>query len=540
MRRQTLLVMPSLVLALLGPACVSEEPSAEPPADISKHIVDKAPEGLTPLNVNFDNKITLLGVQVEPGLQVSPGKRVTLTMYWRAEKALGDSGWKLFTHVLDGSGDRLLNIDNVGPLRHAGRTGQAWPPSNWQPGKIYVDRQSFTVPRKVKSSEVQVVSGIWRGRDRLPLESGPSAGDNRALVATLSTTGNDKAKRTRIPEIEVSHLEKGTSLEIDGKLDEPAWRDAAGTSDFINVSTGAPHPESPVQGSAKLLWDDKWLYVGMTVKDENLSGGFDEKQQDPHLWTKDCVEIMIDPDESGDNQDYYEIQINPQNLVFDSQFDTYNQPRDEKKGQFGHQEWRSKLVSAVQLEGTLDNAKDKDKGYVVEAKIPWASFDKAKQAPPKPGSTWRLNLYAMHDNNGVAWSPILEQGNFHKASRFGRVTWSKEKVTTAPASLGSSPAKQDRALSVSKKTLRGTSDSPKPSAPRPPEAPAAVAPSPSAPATSPSRAAAAEPSSPKAATRSPAPTPPTAPTEPTAPSAPASPMAPSPSAPTSPTAPSSE
>jgi hypothetical protein len=32
-----------------------------------------------------------------------------------------------------------------------------------------------------------------------------------------------------------------------------------------------------------------------------------------------------------------------------------------------------------------------------------------------------MNFYAMQDNGGVAWSPILGQGNFHKASRFGRV-----------------------------------------------------------------------------------------------------------------------
>ena len=29
----------------------------------------------------------------------------------------------------------------------------------------------------------------------------------------------------------------------------------------------------------------------------------------------------------------------------------------------------------------------------------------------------------MKNNGGVAWSPILGQGNFHKATRFGKVTW---------------------------------------------------------------------------------------------------------------------
>jgi hypothetical protein len=29
----------------------------------------------------------------------------------------------------------------------------------------------------------------------------------------------------------------------------------------------------------------------------------------------------------------------------------------------------------------------------------------------------------MKNNGGVAWSPILGQGNFHRAARFGRITW---------------------------------------------------------------------------------------------------------------------
>lgn len=525
MRRRTLWVLPSLMVALLGLGCVSEEPSAEPPPEVQSHVVEKVPDSITPLNINFADKITLLGVQVEPGLEVSPGKRVKMTMYWRSDKALGEQGWGLFTHVIDGSGDRVMNIDNVGPLRRMGRGGQAWPPSRWEAGKIYVDSQTFTVPRKVKGSKLQVTTGVWRGRDRLEIKSGASVGDNRALVVTLTTTGKDADKRKRLPALEVAQIAKGSSLRIDGKLDEPAWLEAAGTSQFVNVSTGAPHPESPVQGSAKLLWDDKWLYVGIDVKDRDLSGGFDKTQKDPQLWTKDCVELMIDPDGDGDNRDYYEIQINPQNLVFDSRFDSYNQPRDEKNGKFGHQEWSAELTSAVQLQGTLDNPKDKDVGYVVEAKIPWASFDKAKEAPPKPGATWRMNLYAMHDNSGVAWSPILEQGNFHKASRFGRVTWVLEKsATTAAASISSPPSGETappaggRELTVSKKTLQGGAP------PAPAQPAAAPAPGAASPAATP----------PAAKSPPPAATPSASPVAPVSPSAPATPNAPAPAAPAPP------
>src|SRR5690606_3324582 len=162
----------------------------------------------------------------------------------------------------------------------------------------------------------------------------------------------------------------------------------------------------PVNGSVRLLWDQEHLYLGFDVKDKKVTGGFDPKQPDPHLWTKDTVEIMTDPDGDGDNKDYYEIQINPQNLVFDSQFDGYNTPKVEPNGPFGHQDWSAKLTSAVTINGTIDNDEDEDQGYIVEVAIPWKSFSKAKQVPPKPGDTWRMNFYAMENNGGVSWSPI--------------------------------------------------------------------------------------------------------------------------------------
>jgi hypothetical protein len=113
-------------------------------------------------------------------------------------------------------------------------------------------------------------------------------------------------------------------------------------------------------------------------------------------------------------------------LIFDSAFDHYNEPRGEPDGPFGHEEWSSRARSAVTVRGTLDRPTDRDEGYVVEAFLPWNAFSKAKRVPPALGDTWRLNFYAMQDNGGVAWSPILNEGNFHKASRFGRVTWTEK------------------------------------------------------------------------------------------------------------------
>jgi len=271
--------------------------------------------------------------------------------------------------------------------------------------------------------------------------SGPKEKDNRGIAAKISVAPEnaEAPPSTKVPELRVDRLEKGAKIKIDGKLDDDAWKTAPTTGPFIDVRTGHPAPSSPIQGVAKVLWDETALYVGFDVQDKSIEGGFKKDEKDPHLWTKDTVEIMVDPDGDGDNKDYYEIQIGPQNLVFDSEFESYNTPKTEPNGPFGHQDWTANLKSAVTLDGTLDKAEDQDKGYVVEAAIPWKSFSKAKASPPEPGQTWRINFYAMENNGGVAWSPILGQGNFHRASRFGKILFAT-KDWTPPAPSAGAPA----------------------------------------------------------------------------------------------------
>ncbi|MFO0568499.1 MAG: carbohydrate-binding family 9-like protein [Polyangiaceae bacterium] len=432
--------------ALLLASCVggSSETSAEDKERLKAFILDKAPDDLPmKLNISYDGKVTLIGAKIEPAGTVKPGTQVKLTMYWRADKKL-EAGWNLFTHVLDGSGERVLNIDNVGPIREWKGDKQALSPSQWEQGKVYADEQEFTVPNNLKSDKLQVTVGVWRENDRLKIVAGPADRENRGIVANLNTGAPAQPApaaevvNPRVPTLRVDKLEKGVKLVMDGKLDEPAWATAPSTGPFVDVRTGRPSAGFPVSGTVKLLWDEANLYLAFDVRDPDIVSGFDKKAKDPHLWTKDTVEIMVDPDGDGDNKDYYEIQVNPEGLVFDSQFDEYNSPKKDPDGPFGHQEWEAKLKSGIVVNGTLDKPGDKDEGYVVELSIPWKSFGKAKAAPPKVGDIWRMNFYAMQENNGVAWSAILGQGNFHKATRFGRVMFA-EKGYTPPVPFGRPP-----------------------------------------------------------------------------------------------------
>jgi hypothetical protein len=296
------------------------------------------------------------------------------------------------------------------------------------------------VPDDLKTADFAVTTGIWKGDARLKVVSGPADADNRGIVVRLKTGAENKpAPHTEVPELRVMKLAKNAKINIDGKLDDEAWKAAANSRPFVDVGTGNPNTAFPVNGSVKMAWDDANMYLAFQVEDPDIIGGWPKDAKDPHLWEKDTVEIMLDPDGDGDNNDYYEIQVNPQNLVFDTQYDGYNTPKTEPNGPFGHQDWSAKLKSAVVIDGTIDKPGDKDKGYTVEMAIPWSSFAKAKNHPPKAGEVWRMNFYAMKNNSGVAWSPILGQGNFHKASRFGRVVWTTADAPVAGAAGSAAP-----------------------------------------------------------------------------------------------------
>jgi hypothetical protein len=424
----------AIAVAAILAGCVggSKGVSAEDKEKLKPYVLEAPPSDMPhALDVNFENKVRLIGYKFDPET-AHPGQEVKLTYYWRADDAV-DDGWLLFTHTKDEGSGKMGNLDFVGPLREQrGTSHQALGPDRWEKGKVYVDEQAYKVPDDVTGAEVTVFVGIWKGDARLRIVSGPNDGDNSAIVGKIKTglTPKPAEEHTDVPAISVNKLAQNAKITIDGKADEPEWGGAASTGPFVDVGTGKPNASFPVNGSAKLMWDDRYLYVFAQVQAADPYVGFtDAKAQpkdftvagQPKLWTKDALEIMVEPDAAGTNTNYYELQINPQNKIFKSQFDSLQQPSGGENGPFGHEDWEPKLKSAVQLQHGGDGKTVT--GYNIEVAIPWTAFAKAASSPPKSGDVWRINLYAMRQNGGVAFSPILGQGNFHKASRFAKVTW---------------------------------------------------------------------------------------------------------------------
>jgi len=205
---------------------------------------------------------------------------------------------------------------------------------------------------------------------------------------------------------------------IDGVLDDPAWQKAP-VVELVLADSGAKPKQAT---TARLLWDDNYLYVGFFCEDKDIWGTTTERDQD--IFNQEVVEVFIDAD--CDGRGYVEIEVNPLNAVLDL-FMLY---RDERKR--GLWDWDSEgMRTAVFVKGDPTRRGTEDEYWSVELAIPLADFMTAPHIPPRAGDVWYMNLYridrATWGDEYSAWSPP-GRINYHTPQRFGRLVFSDETV----------------------------------------------------------------------------------------------------------------
>ncbi len=434
-RRARAVVVVAAALAL--PACVeqsSDMPSEEEVKSAREHILTTAPTPKYPVNATLEDKLVYLGLDVDVDT-VTPGKAFTLTHYWKVLKPVGDD-WKLFVHLESPGGKKShLNADHV-PI--AGK----YPVSLWKKGEIIRDIHRVSVPPTWPAETLELYVGLWKGPLRLKITDGPHDAENRVVVAKLPVVG---AQKEEVKKSLVVRKVKAGTIKPDGKLDEAAWKDAPSTGAFVRTMD-AGKPEQAT--TAKLLWDDKNLYVAFELEDKDVWTTLDK--HDDKLWTQEAVEMFIDAD--GDGKTYVELQANPKGVTFDSWLPAYRKNEND---------WDSNMKAGVTVDGTLDNRSDTDKGWVVELAIPLEAargkLKEMKGVPPTVGTEWKVNFFRMdlpqgRSQVGSAWSAPMV-GDFHALNRFGTIVFGDEKghAPESKTEKAEAPKKDDKAEKAEKK-----------------------------------------------------------------------------------------
>jgi hypothetical protein len=177
---------------------------------------------------------------------------------------------------------------------------------------------------------------------------------------------------------------------------------------------------SQYETTFRALWDDDGLYLRWDSTDPDPWHTMTKR--DEHIWEEEVVEIFLDLDGSG--HDYYELEINPANVVCDLRMVS---PWPDQKGDI---DWDLEGLE-TRVHARTDGA-GAATGWTAMAFLPWKGLRSIPSAqgvavPPKAGDAWRFNVFRIKRPGGAlepakdavfaAWSPPAGP-SFHDAGAF--------------------------------------------------------------------------------------------------------------------------
>lgn len=158
-------------------------------------------------------------------------------------------------------------------------------------------------------------------------------------------------------------------IQLDGRTGEAAWAKAEVERNFVFPWKSAPAPATEFRA----LCDDRYLYFAFRVHDEDIVVREKFEQEDDAVF-EDRVEIYFCPDE--DMNHYYCLEVDSLGRIFDYRGSYYR-----------------RLDSTWKWEGVETKASSFPQGYVVEGRIPLASFPTLGFPPLRPGAKVRWGLF---------------------------------------------------------------------------------------------------------------------------------------------------
>ncbi|MFO7976726.1 MAG: carbohydrate-binding family 9-like protein [Candidatus Hydrogenedentota bacterium] len=204
------------------------------------------------------------------------------------------------------------------------------------------------------------------------------------------------------------------AITIDGRLDEPAWQRANVISHFFVFSPENAQIISPTE--LRMLWDSEFLYLAYQCEDKDIWSFSD--QRDDSLWNGDVGEFFVKP--SRDELLYYEFVIAPNATVFDARY-----PSRGAGGANRFKGWNSGMQAASTLNGSDNDHRDDDLGYIIEAAIPWEAFREAGK--PGIGTEWTFGAF-RYDYSKLFEEPLLLKSfpgeathGFHSYESYGNM-----------------------------------------------------------------------------------------------------------------------
>ncbi len=198
---------------------------------------------------------------------------------------------------------------------------------------------------------------------------------------------------------------------VDGNPDDPAWQIGPPVR-LVLTQTGDPASKETI---VRMCWDDGYLYISYACEDQDVWSTYTER--DDPIFNEEVCEAFLCP--HGDLSNYFEINVSPRNVVFDSTIFIPGHPTGRSDAG-----WNCEgLRTAVRVDGTLDCRTDIDRAWYAQMAIPFVAVGRAT---PQPGEQWRANFYRIERTplEFQAWSPTyVDPPSFHVPARFGTIVF---------------------------------------------------------------------------------------------------------------------
>lgn len=204
------------------------------------------------------------------------------------------------------------------------------------------------------------------------------------------------------------------SLTIDGNWNKAEWENVEAVE--LNFFKGKK-PEFNHKVQAKIMYDDKYIYVIFKVYDKYVSC-LTEEINGP-VWQDACVELFFAPDENYPKR-YFNLEINGSGVPLMS----YNKVARKNIRRLDVEDIR-KIEIVGSLPKPVTPEIQEPITWTLEYKIPMEML--VKYAPitkPEKGVTWRANFYKIAHKSShphyITWSDLGFDGpEFHRPEYFG-------------------------------------------------------------------------------------------------------------------------
>jgi hypothetical protein len=184
-----------------------------------------------------------------------------------------------------------------------------------------------------------------------------------------------------------------TAIELDGRLDEGAWRDAPVAKDFVQNDPREGEPAT-FDTEVRVVYGDDDLYIGVFAKDPDPSGIIvNELRKDFNTAAADTFMFVLDT--FHDARNGYQFAVNPMGARWDAQM--ANEGRENNANWDGIWDVRTRIA---------------EDGWYAEIRLPF----KTLKFTPENAQTWGVNFQRRlrRYNENSHWSPIRR---IHQLSR---------------------------------------------------------------------------------------------------------------------------